>query len=168
MTVNIKDLEESDADAFAELMVQLSRETTHTLMTEQESIELGKSQRERTRQLVLAANQKILLAGQDGLLTGFLGLSQGLFERNRHSAALMTGVLAEYWGQGIASQLMEQVLAWADARGIQRIEVGVMGSNERAIELYQRFGFEQEGVRQRALLINGVYQNEKLMARLKR
>ena len=167
MEVNIKDLEESDSDAFAALLVQLSRETTHALMTEQESIELGNSQHERTRQLVLADNQKILFAVHDTILVGFLGLSQGTFERNRHSAALMIGVLANYWGQGIASQLMKQALGWADERGIQRIEVGVMDSNERAIELYKRFGFEQEGVKRAAFLINDVYQDEILMARVK-
>jgi RimJ/RimL family protein N-acetyltransferase len=61
---------------------------------------------------------------------------------------------------------MEQTLHWADEQGIRRIEVGVEASNDRAIALYKRFGFEQEGIRQGALLVNNIFLDEILMARV--
>ena len=167
MSIQIRDLEENDSEQFADLLVQLSRETVHTLMTEQESIALGKTQHERTQQLILASNHKILLAMYDEALVGFVGLTQGLFERNKHCAALMIGVLVNYWEQGIARQLMQQSLLWAEARGIVRIEVDVLAANERAIKLYQRFDFKEEGTKQAALFVDNTYLDEILMARVK-
>lgn len=167
LPAGIRDIEEADADDFAGLLVQLSRETSHALMTERESLALATTQRQRTRQLVLADNQKVLLALQDDHLVGFLGLTQGLFERNRHSAALTLGVLADCWGRGIASRLLEQALVWADERGIRRIEVEVADSNERAIRLYRRFGFRHEGTRVAALSINGASVDLRVMACVK-
>ncbi len=168
MIIEIRDIEENDSDEFASLLIQLSRESPYTLMTEQESIVLGKTQYARTQQLILAPNHKILLAIHDGLLVGFVGLSQGLFERNQHSAALMIGVLASHWGQGVASQLIQQVQSWAEERGIKRIEIDVLANNTRAIKLYQRFGFEKEGVKRAALFIDNVYFDEILMAQVKK
>ena len=166
MNIQIRDLEENDSDKFADLLVQLSRETTHTLMTEEESIALGKTQHTRTQQLILASNHKILLATHGELLVGFVGLTQGLFERNQHCAALMIGVLSSYWKQGIASQLIQQSLLWAKERGIVRIEVDVLAANERAIKLYQRFEFKKEGTKQAALFVDNTYLDEILMARV--
>ncbi len=167
MSIQIRDLEENDSDQFADLLVQLSRETVHTLMTEQESIIVGETQHARTQQLILASNHKVLLATEDQALVGFVGLTQGLFERNKHCAALMIGVLVDYWEQGIARQLMQQALLWAEARSIARIEVDVMATNERAIKLYQRFDFKKEGTKQAALFIDNTYLDEILMARVK-
>lgn len=166
MSIHIRDLEENDSDQFADLLVQLSRETIHTLMTEQESIVLGETQHARTQQLILASNHKVLLAFDDQALVGFVGLTQGLFERNKHCAALMIGVLGGYWKQGIASQLMQQSLHWAEAQGIARIEVDVLATNERAIKLYQRFEFKKEGTKQAALFVDNDYLDEILMARV--
>jgi RimJ/RimL family protein N-acetyltransferase len=41
-----------------------------------------------------------------------------------------------------------------------------MAHNERAVRLYDRMGFVREGIRQRALLVDGGWVDEYFMARL--
>ena len=58
-------------------------------------------------------------------------------------------VRSEYRGQGFASRLLERVLQIAEGRGIETIYLEVRASNTQALELYERFGFSQVGVRER-------------------
>lgn len=166
MNIEIREIRESDSAAFAQLMVQFSRETPYMLLTEEENIALADTQEERTRQLISAPNQLLLVACNDDKLVGFIALSQGLFTKNRHSCSLMIGVLSEHQGRGVATELMLRALSWAEKKGISRIELTVMESNQRAVRFYRRFGFEQEGLKRRALLVDGVPVDELYMARI--
>jgi len=56
-------------------------------------------------------------------------------------------VRSEYRGQGYASRLLERVLQIARDREVETIYLEVRASNTRALELYERFGFSQVGVR---------------------
>lgn len=47
-----------------------------------------------------------------------------------------------------------------------RAELTVFEDNERAIRLYEKFGFEKEGVKRMSVIKNGKYINEILMARI--
>ena len=56
-------------------------------------------------------------------------------------------VRSEYRGQGYASRLLERVLQIVRDREVETIYLEVRASNTRALELYERFGFSQVGVR---------------------
>ena len=166
MTPDIREITEHDAAAFAALLTRLSRETPFTLLSEAENAALAPTQPERTRQLIAAPGQQVLVATDQGALIGFVALSQGAFEKNRHACSLMAGVLRDYWRQGVASALLQRALAWVAQRGITRVELTVMEGNSAAIGLYRKFGFEIEGVRRAALMVDGAAVNEICMARL--
>ena len=146
-------------------MTTLARETPNSLLTESESIEAGKSQHQRIDSVLRASNQRILVACDGSDLVGLVGLTQGLFERNKHCISLMIGLLADYWGRGVASKLLQRGIAWAQMRGISRLEVGVLENNERAISFYERNGFTKEGIKKNALCISGEFVSEIIMAK---
>ena len=52
-------------------------------------------------------------------------------------------VAPECLGQGIAAQLLEHMLEVAHNRGVRLIYLEVRDSNDRAVELYSGFGFEE-------------------------
>ncbi len=68
---------------------------------------------------------------------------------------------------GLGERLLRESLAAADAFGYLRVELGVFSSNTRAASLYRKAGFVQEGIKRRAILINGVFHDEIIMARLR-
>lgn len=56
-------------------------------------------------------------------------------------------VLPQYRGQGIASDLLQAVLAHGRSLGTQDFTLEVRSGNTAAIALYERYGFVTEGVR---------------------
>jgi ribosomal protein S18 acetylase RimI-like enzyme len=82
----------------------------------------------------------------------------------RHSGVLGVGVLSSCRGQGIGKALLGTTLNAAKDRGLTRIELFVRTDNDRAIKLYERFGFVVEGVLRKHMLIGGVYRDSYLMS----
>lgn len=90
-------------------------------------------------------------------------------KRFTHKVEFGLGVLKDFWGYGIGKNLMKETISWADKNGIKKIVLnGVVETNEKAIELYKRLGFEIEGLmRKDRILSDGKYYNTFMMARFK-
>ena len=88
-----------------------------------------------TRRYTVAVEQKRIV--------GYLGIMFVLEELHVNTI----GTLPQEVGRGIASSLLDE--AWGDAkeRGIKRATLEVAVSNQRAIDLYYRYGFRPVGVR---------------------
>ena len=80
------------------------------------------------------------VAEADGRIVGDLGLHVV-----RGRADLGMALLEGYRGIGIGSALMEAAIAWARAHELDKIALEVWPHNERAIALYEKFGFVREG-----------------------
>ena len=86
-----------------------------------------------------------LVAEVEGQVVGQLGLQVCQNPRRRHVAELGMGVLQEHQGQGVGSALLRAALELADNwLNIRRMELTVYSSNDVAVALYERFGFEVE------------------------
>ena len=80
------------------------------------------------------------------------GVQCGARARNRHCGEFGVSVARAFRGRGVGSALLERLLAWARASAqIERVELGVFANNTGAIRLYERLGFEVEGVRRGAI-----------------
>ena len=99
---------------------------------------------------------------------GHIGLIPDGNPRRRHSAHLGMGVHDDYAGRGIGQLLMEAVLDVADNwMNLTRLELSVYTDNDRAIRLYKRTGFEEEGVFKNYAYRDGKYVDALTMARLR-
>jgi putative acetyltransferase len=86
--------------------------------------------------------------------------------RLRHSGHVFLFVAREHHGQGIGTRLMETLLDVADRwLLLRRVELTVLAENERACRLYERLGFEREGLRKLSVISQGEIKDEWLMAR---
>jgi ribosomal protein S18 acetylase RimI-like enzyme len=74
------------------------------------------------------------------------------------------GVVKDYRRQGIGTKLMERAIIEAKGQGLERIELEVYASNTPAINLYEKRGFNHEGVKRRARKLDGVYDDIIVMA----
>ena len=69
------------------------------------------------------------------------------------------------WGIGVGNYLMEYVLEKSKEGGLTKVNLDVRVDNEKAIHLYEKFGFEKEGTIKKCLLIDGVYYDNYIMGR---
>lgn len=81
-----------------------------------------------------------------------------------HRGTLGMGIVPDYRGRGLGRQLIETTLAQARRQGIVRVELSAYADNARAIALYRKVGFVQEGVERDAACIDGRYCDMILMA----
>lgn len=89
-------------------------------------------------------------------------------KRFSHKIEFGVCVLKEFWGYGIGKNLLKESISWADSNGIKKITLNVLETNEKAIKLYQKLGFEIEGILKKdKILSDGNYYNTMIMGRFK-
>ncbi len=100
---------------------------------------------------------------------------QGMFKliplkyRTSHIAYLGgVAISPACFGQGLAPQMFADIFELAREQHIKRIELSVATHNQRAIRLYQKAGFETEGILKKYTYLaqEQRYLDEQLMARL--
>jgi L-phenylalanine/L-methionine N-acetyltransferase len=108
-----------------------------------------------------------LVAVIEGKAIGMLFLSR--FENRRsHAGSIGMAVHDAYAGRGAGTALMAAVVDLADNwLQLKRLELSVYADNARAIVLYERFGFEREGVNRAFAWRDGAYADSLAMARLR-
>ena len=90
----------------------------------------------------------------------------GRRSRTLHRCTLGMSVRKDYWGVGLASLLMERLIAHAGNAGFEQIELEVVRSNRRALALYAKYGFRVYGTRLHGIkYADGSYANEYMMVR---
>lgn len=109
-----------------------------------------------------------LVAEVDGKVVGTAGLHRGRRPRAYHAAGFGMTVHEAYQGQGVGKALMAAAVEAADKwLNLVRIELEVWPDNERAIRLYESFGFEHEGRKRMAGFRDGQYVDSLVMGRIR-
>jgi ribosomal protein S18 acetylase RimI-like enzyme len=114
----------------------------------------------------IKGNWPHLVAISEGKIIGWCDISALDRPVFAHIGSLGIGVLAPYRGQGIGKALIEAALKKAKQKGLTRIELTVRENNASAIALYEKMGFEKEGVHKNGVCIDGKYENHIFMALL--
>jgi len=85
-------------------------------------------------------------------------------KRIAHNSEIAISVRKDYWGNGIGSAMMEELIRFAKEYGtIRNISLGVKASNKNAIILYEKFGFQKIGLHKNYFNVNGSFDDEILM-----
>ncbi|MGE5675453.1 MAG: GNAT family N-acetyltransferase [Mycobacterium leprae] len=110
----------------------------------------------------------VLVAEIEGSVVGMLGLFRSTNPRTHHVGELGVVVDEQYHGGGVGTALMASALEAADKwLNLVRVELEVYPDNERAIRLYERFGFVQEGRKRLNAWRDGQYVDSLVMGRIR-
>lgn len=143
--------EESDAEILLEYLKATSGETPYMIRepeevrtSVEEEVEFIRKNREDPRALML-------LAFVDGKHAGSCSFG-GASERNRmrHRCTVGISLYRDFWGQGIGTALMNEILSGAKTAGFEQAELDVVSTNAKAVGLYKKLGFEITGTLPRA------------------
>ncbi|MFD3449769.1 GNAT family N-acetyltransferase [Microbacteriaceae bacterium 4G12] len=166
MTYIIRSAVTKDAKDLSEVRLQIDGETQNLDREKGEAFidvhgfeQLIKADTENERNLFLVAEV-------DGRIVGFSRCEGNLLRRFAHKVEFGVCVLKDYWGYAIGKNLLKESITWADSNGIKKITLNVLETNEKAILLYKKFGFEIEGVlKNDKVLSDGQYYNTVVMGR---
>jgi len=88
-----------------------------------------------------------------------------------HRTAVMGIMLGDktVWGMGYGSEATKLSLKYAFGRiNLNKVSLGVIADNERAVRIYERIGFVKEGVKRQEAFIDGDYRDALWMSILKK
>jgi ribosomal protein S18 acetylase RimI-like enzyme len=119
------------------------------------------------RDFARSGNSAFLVARRQGRIVGWLTAQGGVLARMRHTAKIEILVGRDARGSGVGHALMSACIAWGTANPhVEKLGLSVFATNERALKLYEAFGFEVEGRREREYkLEDGTYRDDVLMYR---
>ena len=102
---------------------------------------------------------EILVAKCDGQIVGFLGLWR-LGRYMEHVATIGVSVHPNYWGNGIATQLIKSAIVLAKQKGLRRLEVETLSENMTMRHVAEKLGFKLESLRKSRIQKDGLYHDE--------
>ncbi|WP_231620806.1 GNAT family N-acetyltransferase [Fictibacillus sp. 7GRE50] len=110
------------------------------------------------------SNSIMLLATIGSEIIAIATINSSQKERTKHVGTLGIVVSKYYAGLGLGKALMNELIVWARQNGITRkISLVTNEHNTKAIDLYKKFGFDEEGLLKQDNFINGTYQNTVMM-----
>jgi ribosomal protein S18 acetylase RimI-like enzyme len=154
---------EQYAEGFNAVLDAVARERRYIGFVEGPSVE---STLEFVRSILGGAGVQLLALNPNDVVVGWCDIVRNPHEGFRHVGRLGMGILPDYRGRGLGRRLVAQAIRAARQSGIERVELEVFSSNERAIAFYQASGFVTEGIKRRARKLDGQYDDNVFMALL--
>ena len=100
-------------------------------------------------------SEVMLVCLVDGKVAGNCQVGWTNRPKTRHRAQVAIALLKAYWGQGIGTRLMQEMIRIAENNeNILQMELEFIEGNTRARALYEKMGFRITGVRPNAIRLN--------------
>ena len=165
--INLREAQESDAEAFLDLWDALDTETEFMLFEPGERKATLETQRTRLANAATEYVQIFVLVDRvAGFIAGFCAGRRSSNYRDKHTLHVVIGIRQAYTGSGWGFALLSELENWAKCHDISRLELSVMVNNSNAIALYKKFGFEIEGTKSKAVKLQSGFVDEYIMAKI--
>ena len=162
----IRVAQEADANPLIEYLNRIGGETPFLPSGANEFNLSSYDEKKFISRMRAAENSLYLIAEAGGRIIGILTLEGNSRPRMKHVAELGVSVLKDYWRKGIGRSILETALGWAESDPVLRkVFLIVHHRNQRAIDLYLKLGFVQEGVLSKLLYVEGRYHDCLYMSR---
>ncbi|AIE79719.1 GNAT family N-acetyltransferase [Bacillus tropicus] len=166
LVYTVRSAAETDAEQLSEIRVQIDGETENMDREAGEGFidkigfqKIIKTDSDETKNLFLVAEVH-------NRIVGFSRCEGSNLKRLSHKVEFGVCILKEFWGYRMGKSLLQQSIHWADENEIKKISLQVLETNEKAIQLYKKLGFEIEGIlKNDKKLSDEKYYNTVLMGR---
>lgn len=146
-TFSIREAVPTDADQLLSVMSKIGSETPYLVMDERGMAMSTAELAENLATLYESPNNVLLVALAGEAIIGTASVSASSKKRMEHIGEIGISILKQYWGYGLGSILMEELIRWAhESHVIRRLELKVQDRNQRAIHVYKKLGFETEAI----------------------
>lgn len=147
MSVTVRHAEPGDASVLVELAEAVGAEPQGWLITNGAWRTAGEERR-YLRAIRRSAHAAVLVAeAPEAGVVGRLSIARDPHPASRHVADVGLMVAEDFRRRGAGRALMEAAEEWAHSIGVRKIELHVFPHNRGALALYERLGYEREGLR---------------------
>lgn len=141
----IRQAQPLDARAILGLLRHVGRETDYLTFGSQGTSLNVAQEVQLIEQYANSPTSLLLVVEVDDQIIGVANLATLDKDKQSHVAELGISIIKDYWGYGIGQMVVDELLTFAKKVGLRVITLEVVVENERAIHLYQKFGFEIKG-----------------------
>jgi len=150
------EIEVEDYRGLLDFMKKVKGETNFLLGYPDEMKLSYEDEKEHIKKVKSSETSNHFVAIKGDKIIGCTSFNGNIARKMKHYGTIGISVLKEYWGRGIATALLEKLISWSKEKGIKKINLDVFENNERAIKLYEKFGFKLEGC-----IEDGIFDGEK-------
>ena len=164
-TVKIREPRVEDAEQIIELIKNVDTETLFLARNPGEFNTTVDKEKSIISSVLADKDINWFVAEYEGKVIGqcSIGLVRR-YKRYRHRAEVGFMILQDYCDMGIGGKMMEECMKWCRDNGVLQIELDVVTTNAKAVNMYKGFGFEIVGTMPRALRYDdGTYADEYIM-----
>ncbi|MCQ2432558.1 MAG: GNAT family N-acetyltransferase [Clostridia bacterium] len=86
-------------------------------------------------------NALMILCEVDGVIAGNCDIAFHTGMKTKHRAVIGIALMEKYWGLGIGTALLTELIKAAENRGVRQVELDFVEGNSRARALYEKMGF---------------------------
>ncbi|MFS0864196.1 N-acetyltransferase family protein [Fredinandcohnia sp. 179-A 10B2 NHS] len=145
MEVTIRLAEIQDAEQIIAHTKTVLSESTF-MLTALEEFNVTVEQEEKFIESHQKPGSLIIVAEVNGVIVGCANFQTSKKVRLSHLGYFGISIQEAYCNKGIGRKLLEYLLEWAKAEpGLEKVCLEVFSHNERAIHLYKKLGFQEEG-----------------------
>lgn len=159
---------EMDAEAIMNISneITMSEDTTKFFISSPNELTYNVDEQKEKIEKALEKNNLYAVYETEGQVVGFLAFRRYEYARLNHAGSMGMGIKEGYRSQGIGTQLIGFLIEWAKQQdGLEKICLGVVSVNERAINVYRRLGFVEEGRQRNQIKYeDGSYSDDIMMA----
>lgn len=152
-----------DAEAILEYLRIVGKESDNLLIDENGVPFTAEQEADFIARINSSENSRMLLAWSQEKLAGVASIQGNGRKRIAHRGEIAISVRKDFWGAGVGSMLMKELIHFAKSIRMEVLSLEVRSDNTRAIRLYEKFGFTKFGTFRRFFKIRGEYHDADYM-----
>ncbi|MBA9028348.1 ribosomal protein S18 acetylase RimI-like enzyme [Peribacillus huizhouensis] len=135
-----------DAESVKELQREVLSESEFMISVIEEFEETTEQLRNWIQRILVNERETLIVAETEGKVVGLIVFRSKNTKRLSHTGSFTAMVNKAYRDRGIGKLLIKELLNWTEQNPlIEKISLGVLSTNQRAIGLYKSMGFVEEG-----------------------
>ncbi|MEO8210514.1 MAG: GNAT family N-acetyltransferase [bacterium] len=163
--VLIRNAHQDDAETLIDINLKIIDEKLYMLRQPGEAVYTREGEIKNIENLLNNEGALYIIAEVENKAVGYLDFRNGGLKMTKHAGSLSLYILKEWRAAGIGELLLNSLIEWAEKNSlIEKVTLNVFSTNERALNLYMKLGFIEEGRCPKDMkLDNGTYMDSVLM-----